>query len=139
MSIGCAPVSILLLGAERVYNAAMRGALITIRCDCGGVGYAPHGATWDCRACGRSWDTSQIPADEYWAIMREMRRSRLQVVAVAVGVTIAMLILLPFAGPRVLVLLPVLLSFWFLFYMPRWRRRTRERARSLQHWKLHPK
>jgi hypothetical protein len=139
VSIGCAPVSILLLGAEWVYNAAMRGALITIRCDCGGVGYASHGVTWDCRACGRSWDTSQIPADEYWAIMREMRRSRLQVMAVAMGVTIATLILVPFAGPRVLLLLPVLLSFWFLFYMPRWRRRTRERARSLQHWKLHPK
>jgi hypothetical protein len=117
----------------------MRGALITIRCDCGGVGYAPHGATWDCGECGRSWDTSQIPADEYWAIMREMRQSRLRVMAAALALTIAMLILVPFAGPKVLILLPVLLSFWFLFYMPRWRRRTRERAQSLQRWKLHPK
>jgi Flp pilus assembly protein TadB len=117
----------------------MRGALITIRCDCGGVGYAPHGATWDCGECGRSFDTRQIPADEYWAIMREMRQSRLRVIAVALTVTIAMAILIPFAGPWVLIVLPVLLSFWFLFYMPRWRRRTRERARSLQHWNLHPK
>jgi Flp pilus assembly protein TadB len=117
----------------------MRGALFTIRCDCGGVGYAPHGATGDCGECGRSVDTRQIPADEYWAIMREMRQSRLRVIAVALTVAIAMAILIPFAGPRVLIVLPVLLSFWFLFYMPRWRRRTRERARSLQHWNLHPK
>ena len=117
----------------------MRGALITVRCDCGETGHVPHGERWRCDKCRRSWDTSQIPADEYWSIMREMRRSRLQVMAVAVGVAIAMLILVPFAGLRVLILLPVLLSFWFLFFMPRWRRRTRERARSLQHWKLHPK
>lgn len=72
--------------------------------------------------------------------MREMRQSWLRVIAVALTVTIAMAILIPFAGPRVLIVLPVvLLSFWFLFYMPRWRRRTRERARSLQHWSLHPK
>jgi fatty acid desaturase len=117
----------------------MRGALITIRCDCGGVGYAPHGATWDCPTCGRGWDTNQIPAEEYWAIMREMRQSRLRVIAVALAMMAALAILIPFAGPRVIVLLPVLLSFWFLFYMPRWRRQTRERARSLQRWKLHPK
>jgi hypothetical protein len=32
----------------------------------------------------------------------------------------------------------VLMSFWFLFYMPRWRRQVRERARNLRRWKLHP-
>ena len=41
-------------------------------------------------------------------------------------------------GLRLLLLLPVLMSFWFLFYMPRWRRQVRQRARSLRRWKLHP-
>jgi hypothetical protein len=30
------------------------------------------------------------------------------------------------------------MSFWFLFYMPRWRRRVRQQARNLQRWQLHP-
>jgi hypothetical protein len=37
-----------------------------------------------------------------------------------------------------LILLPVVMSFWFLFYMPRWRRRVRLQARNLQKWQLHP-
>jgi hypothetical protein len=42
------------------------------------------------------------------------------------------------AGLRILLLLPVVMSFWFLFYMPRWRRRVRQQARNLQRWQLHP-
>ena len=41
-------------------------------------------------------------------------------------------------GLRVLMLLPIVLGFWFVFYMPRWRRRVREQARSLRRWNLHP-
>jgi hypothetical protein len=41
-------------------------------------------------------------------------------------------------GTRVMILLPVVLAFWFVFYMPRWRRRVREQARNLQRWKLRP-
>jgi hypothetical protein len=116
----------------------MHGALITIRCDCGGFGNVPHGSRWTCDRCHRTWNTSQIPADEYWGIMREMRLLRLRVMATALAVVIPVLILLPFAGLRALLLLPVALSFWFLFYMPRWRRQMRERARGLQRWQLHP-
>jgi hypothetical protein len=35
-------------------------------------------------------------------------------------------------------LLPLVMGFWFMFYMPRWRRRVREQARSLRKWKLRP-
>jgi hypothetical protein len=47
-------------------------------------------------------------------------------------------VLAAFAGLQLLVLLPVVMGFWFLFYMPRWRRRVREQARSLRRWQLHP-
>jgi hypothetical protein len=120
------------------YNALMRGALITIRCDCGDVGYVPHGTRWSCPGCRRTWNTGQIPAAEYWGIMKEMRQLRLRVMATALGLMIPVLALVPFGGLRVLILLPVVLSFWFLFYMPRARRQMRERARSLQHWQLYP-
>jgi hypothetical protein len=120
------------------YNAGMRGAQITVRCDCGGIGYVPHGERWKCATCGRTWNTAQIPADEYWGIMRDMRQLRIKVIATALGLMVPVLVLSLVVGLRLLLLLPVLMSFWFLFYMPRWRRQVRERARNLRRWKLHP-
>jgi hypothetical protein len=120
------------------YNAKMRGAQITVRCDCGGVGYVPYGERWDCGTCHRRWNTTQIPAEEYWAIMRDMRQLRINVILTALAIVVPILVLSAFAGLQILLLLPVAMSFWFLFYMPRWRRRVRERARSLRRWKLHP-
>ncbi len=116
----------------------MRGAEITVRCDCGGVGYVAYGRRWQCPSCGRRWDTSQIPADEYWGIMRDMRRLRITVLLTALGLVVPVAALAAVAGVRILLLLPVLMSFWFVFYMPRWRRQVRERARALRRWTLHP-
>jgi hypothetical protein len=91
-----------------------------------------------CSTCHRRWNTGQIPAEEYWGIMREMRRLRITVITTALGIVTPIVILAVVAGIRILVLLPVVMSFWFLFYMPRWRRRVREQARSLRKWQLHP-
>jgi hypothetical protein len=116
----------------------MRGAQITVRCDCGEIGYVPHGERWSCAKCGRTWNTGQIPADEYWGIMRDMRRLRISVIGTALAMVIPIAALTPVVGIRILMLLPVLMSFWFMFYMPRWRRQVRERARNLRRWALHP-
>jgi hypothetical protein len=124
--------------SAKSYDASVRGALITIRCDCGGVGYVPYDVRWECPTCHRRWNTGQIPAAEYWAIMHNMRRMRINVLATALGMIIPVVVLTAVAGIRILVLLPVVMSFWFLFYMPRWRRRVRQRARSLTSWQLHP-
>jgi hypothetical protein len=67
-----------------------------------------------------------------------MRRLRVNVIATALGLTVPIVALALILGLRLLVLLPVLMSFWFLFYMPRWRRQVREQARNLRRWKLHP-
>ncbi len=116
----------------------MRGAQITVCCDCGQVGYVPYGERWRCPGCSRSWNTSQIPSEEYWGIMRDMRRLRLKVIFLALALVVPVAALVPLAGPQILLLLPVVMSFWFMFYMPRWRRRVREQARSLSRWKLRP-
>jgi len=116
----------------------MRGALITVRCDCGEIGHVPHGGRWRCDKCRRVWNTGQIPAEEYWEIMRDMRRMRLSVIGTALVLVLPIAALTPIAGIRILLLLPVVMSFWYMFYMPRWRRQVRERARSLRSWKLHP-
>jgi len=120
------------------YNARVRGALITVSCDCGGIGYVPYGERWECPTCHRRWNTGQIPAEEYWGMMRDMRRMRITVIVTALAIVIPILALSTIAGIRILLLLPVVMSFWFLFYMPRWRRRVRQQARSLRRWKLHP-
>ena len=67
-----------------------------------------------------------------------MRRMRINVLATALGIVIPIVVLSVVLGFRILLLLPVVMSFWFLFYMPRWRRRVRQQARSLQRWQLHP-
>jgi hypothetical protein len=131
--------SLVLFGrSPDIYNAGMRGAQITVRCDCGDVGYVPHGERWTCPKCRRTWNTAQIPAEEYWGIMRDMRRMRLTVIFTALGLMVPVLALIPLAGLRILLLMPLLMGFWYLFYMPRWRRQVRERARNLRRWKLHP-
>jgi hypothetical protein len=70
--------------------------------------------------------------------MRDMRRMRINVLATALGTVIPVMILSMVAGLRFLLVLPLVMSFWFLFYMPRWRRRVRQKTRSLSHWQLHP-
>ena len=116
----------------------MRGAQITVRCDCGGIGYVPYDQRWECPTCQRRWNTAQIPAEEYWGIMRDMRKLRITVIVVALSMVVPIAALALFLGIRILVLLPLAMGFWFMFYMPRWRRRVREQARSLRKWKLRP-
>jgi hypothetical protein len=116
----------------------MRGAQITVRCDCGEVGYVAYGERWVCGKCHRSWNSARIPAEEYWGIMRDMRRLRITVIVVALSLVVPIAALAPILGVRILMLLPLVMGFWFMFYMPRWRRRVREQARSLRKWKLRP-
>ena len=117
--------------------AAVKGPPITVRCDCGELERVPYGEAWICPGCGRRWDTAQIPSEEYWGIMREMRRYRLEVIAVSVVLGIALAITLANIGSRQY--FPIVLGvmgFWFLIYMPRWRRKVRARARQLPNWNL---
>jgi hypothetical protein len=71
-------------------------------------------------------------------MMRDMRRMRITAIVTALVIVIPILALSTIAGIRILLLLPIVMSFWFLFYMPRWRRRVRQQARNLRRWKLHP-
>jgi Flp pilus assembly protein TadB len=116
----------------------MRGALITVRCDCGATKHVAYGERWTCEQCGRRWNTSQIPAEDYWGIMREMRRYRLTVIGVAVAIMAVFALLGTVAGAQFFVLMPLALGFWFLWYMPMWRRKVRRRTRSLPKWQLRP-
>jgi hypothetical protein len=116
----------------------VKGPPITVSCRCGQVEHVPYGDTWTCGQCGRRWNTAQIPEDEYWGIMREMRWYRLVVVGIALGLAVVFGLLALFVAENLILLLPVVLTFWFIWFMPWWRRRIRRRARSLPSWRLHP-
>ena len=98
----------------------------------------PYGERWECTSCGRRWDTRQIPAEEYWGLLRDLRRMRLQVVGVAVGLAVIFTLLALLVSQSLFLLLPVVLAGWFIWYMPWWRRGLRRRVRNLPKWDLHP-
>ncbi len=116
----------------------MRGAPVTIRCDCGATETVPYGDAWPCEACGRRWNTAQIPADEYWALMRRMRRFRFQVVGTALAVAAVFGLLAVFVAEALFLLFPAVLAGWLIIYMPFWRRRVRRAARNSPTWSLRP-
>jgi hypothetical protein len=70
--------------------------------------------------------------------MKEMRRYRLNVMGFSVVVAVAAIVLGLTLGIQFFMLMPVVLGFWFIVYMPRWRQKVRRRSRSLPTWKLHP-
>jgi hypothetical protein len=120
------------------YNRRVRAPPITVACDCGEMRHVPYGETWKCEVCGRRWNTSQIPSEDYWGIMRDMRRMRLSVIGVAVLFTVVFGLLGLLFAPGLFLLLPVVLPIWLIWYMPWWRRKLRSRVRDLPKWKLHP-
>ena len=116
----------------------MKGPPITVSCPCGNAKHVPYGETWKCETCGRNWNTTQIPAEEYRGIMREMRNYRLVVIGVALAVTLVFAILALFVSQSLILLLPLMLMLWFIWFMPWWRRRIRQKARALPSWQLTP-
>lgn len=126
-------------GAAADYTRAVRKPPITITCDCGTVGRARYGETWRCEECGQSWSTSQIPAQEYEALLRGVRKYRL--LALAPPVTFAA-VLVPLAimdGIRFALLLFMLVLAHALLVMPAVRRRVARHVRaSTVRWKLRP-
>jgi hypothetical protein len=111
---------------------------ITVRCDCGEVRAVPYGDVWVCETCQRRWNTAQIPEDQYFGIIDEMRRYRTLVVGVAVVLAAA---ILPFAlivSERFFFLLLIVLGIWAFYALPFLRRRVRRRLAERPKWSLHP-
>ncbi len=119
-------------------DRAMKQPTITLRCDCGADGRARYGERWTCASCGRVYDLSQIPAEDYDEIASLDRRYRLGGWGVMVVLALAVLAvaltrqLLPiFAG------LAVAMLSWFLYIKPIvHRRHKRAVARLTRTWHL---
>ena len=119
-------------------RAAMKEPGITLRCDCGAEGRVRYGERWKCAACGRAYDTSQIPSEDYREIASLDRRYRfgvwgvMAVLAVAVlAVALTRQVVPIFAG------LAVVMLSWFLYIKPLVHRRHKAAvSRLTRSWNL---
>jgi hypothetical protein len=111
---------------------------ITITCECGEVRRLAYGERWQCETCGRSWNTLQIPPEEYQGLLRRMRRHKIEVVATAVVAVVTLLLLIAVVSPRFIAFIPLAMAAWLFFFLPYWRRRYRRTAHEAPRWELHP-
>jgi hypothetical protein len=111
---------------------------ITITCECGDTKEIPYGERWVCERCKRSWNTGQIPAEEYAGLLRRMRHCQLEAIGVAAVLAAILAPLIVIVNTSFLFLTPMVAAAWLFLYLPRWRRRVRAAARSAPRWELHP-
>jgi hypothetical protein len=111
---------------------------ITITCECGETKRVAYGERWTCDTCGRTWNTQQIPVEEYDGLMRRMRRHKIEVLAVAAMAFAILVPLIVFVSGRFVAFVPVAMAAWLFFVLPYWRRRYRRTAREAPRWELHP-
>jgi hypothetical protein len=111
---------------------------ITVNCDCGESREVAYGDRWRCEVCGRSWNTGQIPVEEYEGLLRRMRRHELEALAMVVIAAAVMIPLIVFVSARFLLLIPMVMAVWLFMALPAWRRRYRRSARGAPRWELEP-
>jgi hypothetical protein len=110
---------------------------ITVKCDCGQSRELAYGERWQCD-CGRSWNTGQIPAEEYESLLRRVKRAKLEALVVAALAAAVLVPLIALASPRFILVTPIVAAMWLFLYLPMWRRKVRAAARSAPRWELHP-
>ena len=111
---------------------------ITITCECGETKRVAYGQRWRCERCGRSWNTAQIPPEEYEGLLRRMRRHKIEAVAVALITAAVLVPLIVFVNGRVIAVVPLVMAGWLFVFLPFWRRRYRRTAHEAPRWELHP-
>jgi Flp pilus assembly protein TadB len=111
---------------------------ITIKCECGERREVAYGDRWRCDTCGRSWNTQQIPVEEYEGLLRRMRRHQLEALAMVAIAAAVMVPLILFVSSRVILLVPMVMFVWIFVVLPRWRHRYRRSAHGAPRWELHP-
>ncbi len=111
---------------------------ITISCECGEKRDVAYGDRWQCETCGRSWNTAQIPAEEYEGLLRSVRRHQLEAVGMTAVAAAVLIPLIAVFGSRFILLVVPAMFFWLFVVLPFWRRRYHRTARGAPRWQLHP-
>jgi ribosomal protein S27AE len=138
-TVTCPPAGSKVETALAVESERVRKPPITITCDCGAAGSAAYGERWQCGECGRSWDTKQIPEEEYAALLRSVHRYRVLAVGPPLGAAAVLLPLAAVVGIQFAILLFALVTAWTLFVLPQLRRRRARRIlKGAPRWDLRP-
>jgi hypothetical protein len=116
----------------------LRKPPITITCDCGAKRDVAYGERWDCETCGRSWNTAQIPAEEYEGLLRRVRRHQYEALGMTAVAAAVMVPLIVVVSARFILLVPAVMMVWLFVVLPYWRRRYRRTAKTAPRWELHP-
>ena len=117
----------------------MRSPSITLTCDCGSMAAVTYGDRWTCPDCGKTWDTSQIPREEYDRLLTSMRRYRLFALGPPLVLSAILVPLAVLAGFQFAFLLFFLLLAYGLLVMPTLRTRATENVlRHRATWRLKP-
>ena len=111
---------------------------ITIKCECGERRDVAYGDRWQCETCGRTWNTLQIPAEEYAGLLRRVRRHKLEALGTILAGAAVLVPVIVFVDASAIVLVPLLMVGWIFVFVPFWRRRYRATARNSPRWELHP-
>ena len=120
-------------------GSVLRGPPIAVTCDCGSTRSLRYGEVWSCESCGRRWNTTQIPPEQYASIRRlQLRFRALPVVLGLLVVGLAVFFTLTHNVFSVFMLLPASLMIWFAILRPAHRRRYRSAIAQLPRWTLHP-
>ncbi|HEX4747048.1 MAG TPA: hypothetical protein VFU99_09215 [Gaiellaceae bacterium] len=117
----------------------MRPLPITLQCDCGKLAGVTYGERWTCPDCGKTWDTSQIPREEYDRLLGSVRRYRLLALGPPVALAAVLVPLAIFEGVQYGFLLFVLAMAYGLLVVPRLRAKATQRVmKNTRQWELHP-
>jgi hypothetical protein len=112
---------------------------ITVTCDCGASAPVAYGDTWTCFACGKTWNTAQIPREDYDRLLRSVRTYRLLTIGPPLALSAVLIPLAIAFGLQWAILLFVLVMAHALLVMPRVRSRATESVRrNAATWKLRP-
>src|SRR6266581_2181536 len=105
--------------ANASYNPdTMRRPPITIKCECGETRAVSYGERWRCERCGRSWNTQQIPAEEYEGLLRRMRRHKLEALAMVAIAAAVMIPLIVIVSSGFIMLVPMVMAAWLFLVLP---------------------
>jgi hypothetical protein len=117
----------------------VREPSITLTCDCGNAALVGYGKRWTCESCGKTWDTSQIPREEYDALLASVKRYRLLTIGPPLALCAVLVPLAIFVDVRYAFLLFVLILAHGLLILPHLRRRASQHVLdSAPKWKLRP-
>jgi hypothetical protein len=118
-------------------RAVRKGPPITVKCECGEKRDLRYGERWRCGGCGRSYDTNQIPVEEYAALRRDRVHDRILPTIVFVTLGCLVLVFALVGRPLAAVLIVPLVGFlWGTFVRPKRRRRQYKAIAERPRWKI---